>query len=115
MTESEAEIITDFSLCDFRQIHEHYKERSEARKAMSKEEKLANKKANEKILEEYGWCIIDGHKERIGNFKIEPPGLFRGRGDHPKQGKIKVGVASESGVYVVGMMLSWLFPLIETH
>ena len=29
-------------------------------------------------------------REKIGNFKIEPPGLFRGRGDHPKQGKIKV-------------------------
>ena len=32
------------------------------------------------------------HRERIGNFKIEPPGLFRGRGDHPKQGMIKVCV-----------------------
>ena len=31
-------------------------------------------------------------RQKIGNFKIEPPGLFRGRGDHPKQGKIKVGV-----------------------
>ena len=29
-------------------------------------------------------------RERIGNFKVEPPGLFRGRGDHPKQGRIKV-------------------------
>ena len=29
-------------------------------------------------------------RERIGNFKTEPPGLFRGRGDHPKQGRIKV-------------------------
>lgn len=32
---------------------------------------------------------MDGHKEKIGNFKIEPPGLFRGRGDHPKQGMLK--------------------------
>lgn len=29
-------------------------------------------------------------RQRIGNFKTEPPGLFRGRGDHPKQGRIKV-------------------------
>ena len=29
-------------------------------------------------------------RQKIGNFKTEPPGLFRGRGDHPKQGKIKV-------------------------
>lgn len=25
----------------------------------------------------------------MGNFRIEPPGLFRGRGEHPKMGKIK--------------------------
>ena len=32
---------------------------------------------------------MDGHTEKIGNFRIEPPGLFRGRGDHPKQGRLK--------------------------
>ncbi len=93
MTHKEADTIRDFSKCDFTAIHQHYQEQSEARKAMSKEEKLALKKANEEIIEEYGWCMIDSHKEKIGNFKIEPPGLFRGRGDHPKQGRIKVGVA----------------------
>ena len=34
---------------------------------------------------EYGIAVIDGHEEKIGNFRIEPPGLFRGRGEHPKQ------------------------------
>ena len=47
------------------------------------------KEANLKIVEEYGFCMLDNHKERIGNFKIEPPGLFRGRGEHPKQGMLK--------------------------
>ena len=91
MTAEEAAKITDISLCNFQHIHDYYKEKSEQRKAMSKEEKLKIKEQNEKLIEEYGWCNIDSHKERIGNFKIEPPGLFRGRGDHPKQGKIKVG------------------------
>ena len=90
MTSEEAETITDFSKCDFTTMHEHYKQKSEERKAMTKDEKAALKKENQDIVDEYGWCIIDGHKEKIGNFKIEPPGLFRGRGDHPKQGKIKV-------------------------
>ena len=40
---------------------------------------------NEEIQKEYGFCTIDGHTEKIGNFRIEPPGLFRGRGEHPKQ------------------------------
>ena len=66
---------------------------------MSKEEKLKIKEENERLIEEFGWCLIDGHKERIGNFKIEPPGLFRGRGDHPKQGKIKVSLFE--GIFVV--------------
>lgn len=25
----------------------------------------------------------------MGNFRVEPPGLFRGRGEHPKMGMIK--------------------------
>ena len=49
----------------------------------------ALKDENAALLEEYGFCLMDGHKEKIGNFKIEPPGLFRGRGDHPKQGMLK--------------------------
>jgi DNA topoisomerase-1 len=34
--------------------------------------------------------MVDGRKEKIGNFRVEPPGLFRGRGDHPKTGMLKV-------------------------
>ena len=32
---------------------------------------------------------MDGHQEKIGNYRVEPPGLFRGRGEHPKQGCVK--------------------------
>ncbi|XP_043927955.1 DNA topoisomerase 1-like [Protopterus annectens] len=47
------------------------------------------KEENERLLQEYGFCTMDNHKERIANFKIEPPGLFRGRGNHPKMGMLK--------------------------
>lgn len=50
------------------------------------------KQVNEQLQLEYGVCIIDGHKEKIGNWKIEPPALFRGRGDHPKMGRLKAGL-----------------------
>lgn len=53
------------------------------------------KEENERILQEYGFCIMDNHKERIGNFRIEPPGLFRGRGDHPKMGMLKRRIRPE--------------------
>ncbi|XP_036064837.1 DNA topoisomerase I, mitochondrial isoform X2 [Onychomys torridus] len=40
----------------------------------------------------------DGRREKIGNFKMEPPGLFCGRGDHPKMGKLKRRVMPEGVV-----------------
>ncbi len=47
------------------------------------------------MVEEYGFCVMDGHKEKIGNFRIEPPGLFRGRGTHPKMGMLKTRTLPE--------------------
>ncbi len=34
-------------------------------------------------------------RQKIGNYRIEPPGLFRGRGEHPKQGLLKTRVRPE--------------------
>lgn len=78
MTEKERKLITDLKKCDFSEINDYYKRKCEERKAMSKEEKLKIKEENEAVSKEYGVAIIGGHKEKIGNFKIEPPGLFRG-------------------------------------
>jgi DNA topoisomerase-1 len=38
------------------------------------------------------WALLDGRKEKVGNFNVEPPSLFKGRGDHPKTGCIKVSI-----------------------
>ncbi|KAG8222958.1 hypothetical protein J437_LFUL000253 [Ladona fulva] len=95
MTSKEKETITDLSKCNFKYMHAYFLEKSEERKNMTKEEKKKIKEKNDEIMEEYGYCTIDGHKERIGNFKIEPPGLFRGRGEHPKMGMLKLRVMPE--------------------
>ncbi|XP_002665372.2 DNA topoisomerase I, mitochondrial [Danio rerio] len=95
MTLEERQLIMDLKKCDFGELHAMHKEKVEARKNLSKEEKLVNKEANQKIVDEYGFCVLDHHRERIGNFKIEPPGLFRGRGDHPKQGMLKKRIRPE--------------------
>uniref|UniRef100_A0A667XTU1 DNA topoisomerase I n=1 Tax=Myripristis murdjan TaxID=586833 RepID=A0A667XTU1_9TELE len=95
MTSEEKATITDLKKCNFAEMNEYFKAQSEARKAMSKEEKLKIKEENERILQEYGFCIMDNHKERIANFRIEPPGLFRGRGDHPKMGMLKRRIRPE--------------------
>ncbi|XP_034540561.1 DNA topoisomerase I, mitochondrial [Notolabrus celidotus] len=95
MSHKERKLIQDLNKCDFGEIHAMHKAKVEARRNLSKEEKLANKEANQKILDEFGFCLLDHHKERIGNFKIEPPGLFRGRGEHPKQGMLKKRIQPE--------------------
>ncbi|XP_041794346.1 DNA topoisomerase I, mitochondrial [Chelmon rostratus] len=98
MTHEERSLIQELDKCDFGEIHAMHKAKVEARKNMTKEEKLALKEANQKIVDEYGYCLLDHHKERIGNFKIEPPGLFRGRGEHPKQGMLKKRIQPEDVV-----------------
>uniref|UniRef100_A0A673M1M6 DNA topoisomerase n=1 Tax=Sinocyclocheilus rhinocerous TaxID=307959 RepID=A0A673M1M6_9TELE len=95
MTLEERQLIMDLNKCDFGELNAMHKQKVEARKNLSKEEKLVNKEANQKIVDEYGYCVLDHHRERIGNFKIEPPGLFRGRGDHPKQGMLKKRIQPE--------------------
>ncbi|XP_056622352.1 DNA topoisomerase I, mitochondrial isoform X2 [Triplophysa dalaica] len=95
MSLEEKQLITDLNKCDFGELLVMHKQRVEARKNMSKEEKQVIKEANQKIVEEYGFCVLDHHRERIGNFKIEPPALFRGRGDHPKQGMLKKRIQPE--------------------
>ncbi|TRY61271.1 hypothetical protein TCAL_02156 [Tigriopus californicus] len=95
MTEKEKEILRDLSKCNFSEINAHFKKVSEERKGRSKEERKAEKEKNENIQKEYGFCTIDGHIEKIGNFRIEPPSLFRGRGEHPKQGMLKRRVMPE--------------------
>ncbi|KAH8355473.1 hypothetical protein KR084_011283, partial [Drosophila pseudotakahashii] len=94
MTSKEKDIIKDFRKCNFQEMFNFFQAESEKRKAATKEEKLIKKNENEALMKEFGFCMIDGHKEKIGNFRLEPPGLFRGRGEHPKMGMIKRRIQS---------------------
>jgi hypothetical protein len=89
MTEQERSKIEVLDKCDFTKVFDYFKMKTEERKAMTKEEKKALKEENQKVKDEFGFCMWDGHKQPIGNYKIEPPGLFRGRGEHPKMGMVK--------------------------
>ncbi|GAB6032565.1 DNA topoisomerase 1 [Chamberlinius hualienensis] len=95
MTAAERDIITDLKKCDFRHMHKYFMEKNEERKNMTKDQKLTIKKENQETQDQFGFCTIDGHKEKIGNFKTEPPGLFRGRGEHPKMGMLKKRIMPE--------------------
>ncbi|OEL32456.1 DNA topoisomerase 1 [Dichanthelium oligosanthes] len=82
-------IIKEFELCDFTPIYEWHLREKEKKKQMTTEEKKALREEKLKQEEKYMWAVVDGVKEKVGNFRVEPPGLFRGRGDHPKMGKLK--------------------------
>ena len=79
-------VIEDF---DFSIIKEHIDRENEKKKEMSKEEKEAIKKRQDVQEEPYKYCVINGAQQKVGNYKIEPPGIFLGRGEHPKLGMIK--------------------------
>lgn len=102
MSESERALIKDLKKCDFSKVAEYFKQKTEERKAMSKEEKKKLKDEAAEIKKQYGFCVWDGHKQPIGNYKIEPPGLFRGRGEHPKMGMVKKRINPEDVIINCG-------------
>ncbi|KAI1613871.1 DNA topoisomerase I [Exophiala viscosa] len=94
--------IKEFSKCDFKPIFEYYDAQREAKKALPAAEKKAIKAAKDEAEAPYMYCIWDGKKQKVGNFRVEPPGLFRGRGEHPKTGKVKSRVEPEQVTINIG-------------
>jgi len=80
---------------DFTLIKNYINIEKEKKNNMSKEEKDSIKQKQLEIEEPYTFCIIDGSQQKVGNYKIEPPGIFLGRGTHPKIGKIKRRIQPE--------------------
>jgi DNA topoisomerase-1 len=75
--------------CDFSLIYKHVLKHQSIKKNMSKETKENEKSIRDKKEAKYKIAIIDGESQGVGNFRMEPPGLFIGRGCHPKMGTIK--------------------------
>ncbi|KAL1916535.1 uncharacterized protein VTP21DRAFT_5726 [Calcarisporiella thermophila] len=94
--------IKEFDKCDFTPIYDHLERLKEEKKAMSKDEKKRLKEEKLKMEEKYMYALVDGRKEKVGNFRIEPPGLFRGRGAHPKTGTLKTRVQPEQVTINIG-------------
>ncbi|KAI1820229.1 eukaryotic DNA topoisomerase I [Xylaria intraflava] len=94
--------IKDFSKLGFQQIFDYYQGKNEAKKARSKDEKAAEKAEKDKIEAPFMYCKWDNRKEKVGNFRVEPPGLFRGRGEHPKTGRVKLRVMPEQITINIG-------------
>jgi len=87
--------IKSLKKCNFAPIWEFVLEQKEKKKSMTSEEKKKIKLEKEALDAEYGFVKLDDHYEKIANYRVEPPGLFRGRGEHPKQGCIKKRIVPE--------------------
>jgi DNA topoisomerase-1 len=94
--------IKEFEKCDFRPIYDYLLKDKEKKADMTKEEKEKQKNERLKLEEKYKFCIIDGKKEAVGNFRIEPPGIFLGRGCHPLIGHVKPRVYPEEIILNIG-------------
>ncbi|KOS19336.1 DNA topoisomerase 1 [Escovopsis weberi] len=96
--------IKSLDKCDFTKMSEYWTAKTEANKNknLSKEEKEEAKAKKEAAEAPFVYCMWDGRKQKVGNFKVEPPSLFRGRGEHPKTGKVKVRVMPEQITINIG-------------
>jgi len=74
---------------DFKPLAEYWAKKDEERKNRSKEEKKSERDKRAELSDNFGYAIVDGRVERIGKYDAEPPGIFRGRGDHPLIGTLK--------------------------
>ena len=94
--------IKEFDKLDFNDIWNWFFAEREAKKARSAAEKKAEKAKKDEVEAPFMCCKWDGRKQKVGNFRVEPPGLFRGRGEHPKTGRVKKRVMPEQITINIG-------------
>ncbi|PGH16038.1 hypothetical protein AJ79_02018 [Helicocarpus griseus UAMH5409] len=94
--------IKSFEKCDFKPIFEYYEAQRQEKKNLPAAEKKRLKAEKDEMEAPYMYCMWDGRKQKVGNFRVEPPALFRGRGEHPKTGKVKTRVMPEQITINIG-------------
>lgn len=84
---------------DFRPINDYLMKKKEEKKF--KMDKLNDYKEEDE--ERYKFAMVDGKKQPVGNFRVEPPGIYIGRGAcNPKSGKIKRRIYPEDVTINIG-------------
>jgi DNA topoisomerase-1 len=106
-------VVNSLDDIDFTSIKNYLIREKEKKQEMSKEEKEKIKKKQDELDEPYKFCIIDGVQQQVGNFKIEPPGIFLGRGTHPKIGRVKKRITPED--VIINLSKDAPIPVIKDH
>lgn len=84
--------IVSFELCDFSLMKKYIDNEKEKRKETINNDIKDNMKKEDL---KYTIAFVDGKQQDVSNYKIEPPGLFIGRGKNPHLGKIKKRIYPE--------------------
>ena len=99
-------IIKEFDKIDFSKIKNYLIKAKEDKKL----NKMSNSDTSKDTENKYAYAYIDGKKEPVGNYRVEPPGIFLGRGNHPKSGCIKKRIYPED----ITLNLDKTAPIPET-
>jgi hypothetical protein len=74
-------VVKDFKMCNFEPIRKHLNEQKIIRKAITDEERKVNKEDRNQAAYKYGFAIVDGHLEKVGNYNmvrvLQPEFRFR--------------------------------------
>jgi DNA topoisomerase-1 len=95
-------ILKDFNKISWRDIISKIETKKIADSEISKSEKREKKVLLEEKKREYGYAFLDNHREKVGNYNVEPSAIFYGRGNNPNRGRIKTEVRPEDVTINIG-------------
>lgn len=103
LNKENATSLEDFDFTEYRNKYLELKQcKREKTNSEKREEKGEEKGEKGEKDDKYKIALINGKEEEVGNFRIEPPGLFIGRGDNPNIGKIKRRLYPEDVIINIG-------------
>jgi DNA topoisomerase IB len=104
LTKEHRKIFKNFSNIGWDNLVDKLKIVREENKAinLTKEQKNEKKMQTEEVRREYGYAYVDGHREKVGNYNVELPGIFYGRSFGKNTGKIKKEINPEEVTINIG-------------
>lgn len=99
--------IQSLNLCDFSKMKQYLENKKEQKKL----NKVVND--NEKEDDKYKHVIVDGKVQDVSNYRMEPIGIFLGRGKNPNLGKIKKRIMPEDVIINIGKNDTIPIPKVE--
>lgn len=98
-------IIKSLDKCNFMSMKKYIdveKENKKIEKEKNKDKPETENNIEQSVDEKYKTAIVNGKIQSVSNYRMEPPGLFIGRGKNPHLGKIKKRIYPEDITINIG-------------